>query len=173
MEVKNIQIKILLILLSLVLISIHIVSAQNYDFKIWASGPQLFTIGREEMVNVYILNNGTETDSYTIDFTKQAMYGLDDVSHLLDVSMPSDKINLVKPNKTGNTFATITLMGPITSGSITFNASSDSDPSVKREAIPINVLSGTPISLPEFGLMGLILLILISSLIISYSFHIR
>jgi len=148
-------------------------ASANYDFKIWSEGPQLFTIGKKEIVNVYIQNTGNRDDSYTVSFTKEALFEGGDVKHLIDVSIPSNKINLVNPNRTGNIFATITLLGPITSGSVTFNATSESDSLVKRIAEPIEIKTGYPISLPEFGLMGLMLLILISSLIISYSSHFR
>jgi len=169
----KVMIKGLLISLFFILFSIHVVNAANYDFKIWVEGPQRFTIGRSEIVNIYILNNGTKNDSYTISFTKEALYGVDDVDHLIDVSIPSNKITLVEPNETGTTFATVTLLGPITSGSVTFNATSDSDPSIKRVAEPLEILTGYPINLPEFELTGLILLLILATLIVSYSSHFR
>jgi hypothetical protein len=153
MEVNGIKFEKLFIW-SLILFLIPLVNAADYEFKIWAEGPSTFTIGKEEMVNVYIFNNGTKNDSYAIDFTKEGIYQGGYVNHLIDVAMPSDQINFLGPNKTRDTFAVVTLLGPINSGYIQFNASSISDPSVKSSTNQVKLSTGYPVSLPEFGFIG-------------------
>jgi hypothetical protein len=144
-----------------------------YDFRTWADESRLFTIGRPEITNIYVQNLGTNNDSYIISYKKEAyLKNLAPASHLLYVSMPSNRIHSVSPGMTGNTFATINLLGPIARGNITFNVTSENSPSLYKEGT-ISISAGFPISLPEFELIGFLqlLVLVLSLLIVFYSSH--
>lgn len=147
--------------------TVHFSLVQPYfEFKAWAEGPGLFTIGRGEIVGIYVQNNGNMRDSYTIDYNKSAEvegHPGQDFSHLIDVSFLSNKIGPVEPNRTGYTFATITLLGPISSGSVTFNITSVENSSVFQEIQPVEVNAGMPVNLPEFGHVWLIVILVVVS----------
>lgn len=136
------------------------------DFKIWAERTGLFTIGKPERVNVYVQNLGTNPDSYQIRFSKSATYQTQDVSHLLNVNLESGIIPTLKQNEVGSTFATVTILGKIDSGTITFNAT---DSTGLEKSYSIYLTAGLPIALHEFSFIG-ILVILISSVFIYYSY---
>jgi hypothetical protein len=125
-----------------------------YDFEAWVEGPELFTVGRAELTSIYVRNVGNIDDSYNISFTKEATKNGYDVSHLINVYMPSRRVSLVEPNRIGNTFATITLSGPVDDGSVTFNITSEKS-SVYKE-VSIQLVTGMPLNLPEFGFLSLI-----------------
>ncbi len=144
-----------------------------YDFKIWVDEPRLVTIGKPVLANVYVQNLGTAADSYTITYTKNATdLNLNPAPHLVHVSMPSNRIHSLEPDKIGNTFASITILGPISSGNVTFNVTSETNPS-KSLTDFIDIEAGFPMSLPEFGLIGMIELLFLVCLllVVSYSSH--
>ena len=148
------------------------IKAQTYDFETWVEGPDLFTIGRPETVNIYVQNLGDE-DSYTISYTKEAFVvgGTDHVDHLIDVRFPSNRIESVKSNGIGDTFATITSLGPFRNGKVIFTITSESSP-VSHD-VTLEITQGLPVNLPEFELIGLVQILILACLIISYTSHFR
>ena len=144
-------------------------------FKIWVDESRLFTIGKQERANIYVQNLGAATDSYKITTAKEIYdLSLNLAPQLVIVSMTSDRIHSVEPGRVGNTFATITVLGPISYGIINFTVTSETNPSVYLTGY-LNITAGTSISLPEFETSGMIILLLFvcSLLIISYSLHFR
>ena len=136
-----------------------------YNFSIWVEAPSLFTIGKKEEVYIYIKNLGNRKDSYTISYTKEAVdQQLNDVSHLLTVEMPSNKVEALQAGKVSATVATILVSGPIREGRVTFNVVSDTDPTIERSALII-IRGGLPTSLPEFGNIGMIGVMILATLI--------
>jgi hypothetical protein len=157
-------------------ISVPITLSQvPYDFRTWTDESRLFVIGKPEITNIYVQNLGTNNDSYTITYKKEAyLKNLAPASHLLYVSIPSNRIHSVSPGMMGNTFATINLLGPVARGNITFNVTSENNPSIYRQGI-ISISAGFPISLPEFQsieFLQLLVLVLVIS-IMFYSSHFR
>ena len=146
------------------------VYAQN--FHMWVEGPPLFTIAKTESVNVYVKNDLYDGyDNYTVTYSKSPP----EASHLIDVNMPTNRINRIKRGDVGGVLARVTLLGPIsptTLGAITFDVASDSPGSSSEQ---IQIISAPPINLPEFGFIGLIQLLILASLIlvVSYSSHFR
>ena len=142
-----------------------------YDFETWAEGPDFFTIGKPSIVNIYVRNTGNVKDSYNITYNKEVNnpFGAD---NLVQINLLSNRINSVRAGSVSSTFATVTLQGPVTSGRIRFNVTSIDNQTMKMTEW-VEVKSDYPISLPEFGLIGFLLLLLISALIISYSSHFR
>lgn len=141
-----------------------------YNFEVWAEGSGFFTTGTPQIVNIYVRNTGNVEDSYNISYNKSVTFPPAD--NLVQINLPSYNINLVKPGRVGNTFATVTLLGPVTSAEIWFNVNSTGNQSSKEtKRIPIK--SDYPISLPEFQLIGFLLLLIIPALVIFYSSRFR
>jgi len=163
---------VFMILLSFFMIN-KIVEAANADFDAWTGAPRLFTIGKTELVNIYVRNKYSSDDRFNItNYTKYASKQGLDVSHLVSVSIQSNEIRTLIENETGDTFAKITILAPIDSGSVSFNITSFNDPTVYHE-ISINLETGSPIILSEFDLSGLIqiLFLTVFILIVSYASH--
>jgi len=148
------------------------IKAQTYDFETWVEGPDIFTIGRPEIVNIYVQNLGDE-DSYTISYTKEAyeISGTDRVDHLIDVRFPSNRIESVKSNEVGDTFATITSLGPFRDGKVIFTVTSEA--TSNSYDVTIEITQGLPVNLPEFELIGLVQILIFACLVISYTSHFR
>jgi len=140
-----------------------------YNFEAWMEGPTFFTIGRPELVNIYVRNTGNVKDSFNITANKEVIIP-NGANHLVQVGLLSDIIN-VESGKVATTFATMTLNGPVTKAYVWFNVTSINN-HILKETQTIEIKSSYPVNLPEFGLFGLILLIF-SILIISYTFHFR
>jgi hypothetical protein len=173
MEQKNrIIILGLMIFLSFFIIN-NIVEAA--DFEAWVGAPSLFTVGKTELVNIYVRNKDQNSDSFNItNYTKSAKnQQSQDVPHLVIVSIQSYKIRNLTTNETGDTFAKITILGPINSGNVTFNLTSDANPNIYHE-VSIGLMTGSPIVLSEFDSLGVIQILLITFLIlvVSYTSHI-
>jgi len=126
-----------------------------YNFTAWAEGPSLYTTGRPETVSIYVKNLGSVEDSYIITPISS--------SHLIDVSIPSNRIVSLEPGKVGSVFGTITLLGIIETGSVWFNVTPESYPSVYSLTAPIEIRVGYPVSLPEFELLGSIQIIILAA----------
>lgn len=133
------------------------------DFKVWAQRSGLFTVGKKEQVHIYVQNLVASTGSYEIVYNKTAQYNLNDVSHLVQVSIPSNRINIVGQNEVKSTFATVVMQGPITSGQINFIVRSLSDSS--ENVATVTLTASMPTSLPEFGLASVAIIIILSSVI--------
>ncbi|MCX6821269.1 MAG: hypothetical protein NTW30_00675 [Candidatus Aenigmarchaeota archaeon] len=170
MRSKNRIICDLIIFLSFFIIN-NIVKAG--DFDAWVGAPSLFTIGKTELVNIYVKNTGSMADSYNItNYTKYAKMQGHDVPHLVSVSIQSHRIKTLEWNETGDTFAKITILGPISDGKVTFNIS-NADQTVYR-GLTIDLTAGFPIVLSEFDFSGLIQILLITLfiLVVSYASHV-
>ena len=144
------------------------VNAQDYE--VWVKAPPIFTLVRTESVNVYIKNLGASDNNYNVTYATSASSGL----HLINVYMPINRTKTIRPGDVGNILARVTLLGPIISGSITFTVEPDSGnpPSIDKS---INLLTGSVLNLPEFELIGLIQLLILTSLllVVSYSSRFR
>jgi hypothetical protein len=145
----------------------------RYSLTVWSRGPSLFTIGRPETINVYVKNTGNMNDSFSITPIKYASKNLQNVSHLVDVNMPSNKIVSVEPGKIGNTFATVTLSGLVDSGTVRFNITSGNDPTSYSLTSQINISTGSPINLPEFESYGLFQILIFASFLLMFSLYMK
>ncbi len=143
------------------------------DFDAWVGAPSLFTVGKTELVNIYARNKEQTEYSYNItNYTKIATKQSQDVSHLVIVSIQSNEIRPLKQNETGDTFAKITILGPIDSGTVTFNITSVPN-SIDYREISITLKTGMPMVLSEFDSSGIIQIFLLTIfiLVISYASH--
>lgn len=141
--------------------------AAEYDFDFWAESPYLFTIGTPTKVNLYLKNIGTKSDTYTIAISsKEAKKEIpgEDFPELIQVSLESDRIGPVSTNGIGDSFSTVTVVGPVVIGNITFKATSISNPSIYKED-GIQVKSEYATSLPEFNLIAMMGLMILASFV--------
>lgn len=153
--------------LILFLLTIDITEAA-VSFKAWAASSVLFTLGKTELVNIYVQNMG-DADSYNITYIKNATKQGIKVPQLISVSMPSYSIKELNTNETGNTFAKITILGPIDAGNITFRILSKKDSLIYHET-SVDIKTGLPIVLQEFGVFGLVQILILATLVLIISY---
>jgi len=130
------------------------------SFNAWVEGPSSLTVGRKEMINIYVKNNATFLDNYTVTFSRSATIDGQQNPSLIQVELKSNRILLVKPNETRTTFAIFWVLSRIEQGEISFNVTSDSGEKVEDLELVFSSESVQyPISLPEFSLVFLLNLI--------------
>jgi len=134
----------------------------------------MFTVGKPSSFLIYVQNQGSQTDNYTVTYEKKYSYPTeaDDLSHLIHVHLESDKIENLEPGKIRDTQGSIVILGPMfTKGTVTFNIISQNTGSQDQKIIEIT--GDIPKTLPEFNIFGLLQLFFLVGLVIFYSFHIR
>ncbi|OGI15194.1 hypothetical protein A3K63_03645 [Candidatus Micrarchaeota archaeon RBG_16_49_10] len=122
-----------------------------------------------QRVNVYVENyrNGDDADyAISIDSVSGNCPGGGDCSHLIEVSMVSDKVLDLDEGEVGYTIATVFIEGPVRDGRIVFNVENG----VETKQSEVNFQSSVPTSLPEFGNPGMIAILMIPfiALVVSY-----
>ena len=165
MKYKNKTVLLFSLILFLLIIDI---TEAAVSFKAWAASPVLFTLGKTELVNIYVQNMG-ETDRYNITYTKNATKQGIKVPQLIGVSMPSYSIKELNTSETGDTFAKITILGPIDAGNITFKITSKKDSLVYHET-SVDIKTGLPVVLQEFGLFGIVQILILVTLVLIISY---
>lgn len=148
----------ILIYASLILLfTINLAYSQDYNFDVWAVRSGLFTIGKSEILQIYVNNTGSKQDSYTISYSKSATDRQgQDVSHLINVNFESNEIADVEPGEVKSTIATAIILGPIRDGEITFMVTNSRD---LTKSYKLDIYVGYSIALSEFQLVGLLLLL--------------
>jgi hypothetical protein len=132
----------------------------------------VFTVGEPSIFIVYVENIGALSDNYTITYDVDYNYptAFDDLSHLIEVNLNSNRIENLRPGEIRETQGTIIFMGQVfhpPGATITFTIDSDRGFSDTKQQIVSGSFSQ---SLPELSLIGMVgLLVLV--LIIFYSFH--
>ena len=135
-------------------------SLPPYSFRIWVEGPSLLKIGEKVPVLLYIQNLGENTDNYDIDYNIDSDY-----SHLIDVDM-SDASSMQDLSSKEIRVKTVRVMllESHVSADITFTATSEN--TEEQGSATLSVLEGDfEMSLPEFGLIGIIVLVSLATLI--------
>ncbi len=130
-------------------------TAAEFDFTISTVDAITATVGEATELRVQITNVGSTSDQYTVTFTSN-------LPNTVDISNPTITTETVPSN--GNTFAS-TLLRPLIDGdniiSVTVASTADSSMS---EVVTIPMRSAK-FSLPEFGLFGLIQIIILASIV--------
>ena len=140
------------------------------SFNAWVEGPSSLTVGRKEMINIYIKNKADFLDNYTITVWRNATKNGNENPSLIDVRLGSKRVVLVKPNETRTTFAVFSVLTKIDRGSISFNITSDSgdfievDPALEFGEESVQ----TPVNLEEFSISKLLCAV---ESVISYTSH--
>lgn len=162
------KIELYCLFISIFLVTLFIPNVHAQDPEVWVEAPPIFTIAKTESINIYVKNTGTSEEDYDITYDINSVDG----RHLINVYLPIDKTKTIKNGDVGSVLARITLLGPIPQpATISFTATTDGT-SGTSEDIPL--ISASPINLPEFGLIGLIMLLILASLlVISNSSHFR
>ena len=133
-----------------------------FDFDTWVKPERMmFTLGAKIPVNLYIKNKGGYTDAYTIDY-------------FITSSNPElIKVDLTGVTPTGSVahgeikklYPRIMTLYTDATGDVTFNVSSQGDPTLYKTATLNIIESDFPLSLPEFDIFGLIGMIIIAGIV--------
>ena len=163
--------KIILIALTFIFLSYSIDVVTAISYKVWAESPRLITVGEPTKIQINVFKNASGIDSYTITPTVVSVldYSNRNVPQLLSISIPSNRINNLKPNDTGTTFVNVIAYGKIKIATISITVDPDIGPVVTTTAVELK--SALPTSLPEFSIIGLSILLLLS--LILYQNHVR
>jgi len=154
-------------LIILIILFIPIVKA---DFESWIFRGGAFIVGKPAPFIIYINNTGNLKDSYTITATPTYIKNGQDLSHLIKVHLPSNRIEGLNPGEIRETQGVILTVFKIEEPGGTLKFEIKSDSGVTHE-ISIPITSSFSIALSEFKIIGLIQLIFLI-LIISYTLHI-
>jgi len=131
-------------------------------FDFWVEPNQmLFTIAQKTPVNLYIKNTGYYTDSYDVEAINPNPAVID-----IDISGSSP----TKPIDIGTTELVrpwVTVLATTTSDEIIFNVTSSTNPEKYRTAI-LSISEGLPISLYEFSILSLIILMVLAGIVYFY-----
>ena len=124
---------------------------QNCDFEIWSESPSKYTVGTSTQVNIYIKNIGDEIASYKIsNITKTDTFSTD-----VDISGKDQMIESLEPGEIGTLKPFLTTMRTGDCGYVEFTINN-------CEGLEVNITSiqsDVPTSLPEFGLIGILILL--------------
>jgi len=131
-----------------------------FGFNAWVQPDRMmFTLGSKTPVNLYIQNKGAYTDSYTVNADSSnpelIKYDLTGVSPTGGVAY--GEIKTLYPR-------IITLYNDIP-GNVKFNVSSQGDPTLHNITTLNIIASDFPLSLPEFGILGLIEIIILAGIV--------
>lgn len=157
--------------ISIFFLTLLIPTNVHAQFDVWVEAPTIFTIAKIESVNVYIKNKDVVDENYNVTYTKST--APPGGEYLINVYLPVNRTKTIKPDDVTSVLARVTLLGPVAGGSIRFTVDSDSGASFTTPQTLL--ITGPPINLPEFGLIGLIQLLILASLllVVSYSSHFR
>jgi hypothetical protein len=143
--------------------------AVRADFEVWGETSGLFTVGTPQKFNIYVrnLDDPSDTDYDITLVTKQATcVGGGNCNHLLHVYLQSDRVLELDQNQAGFTVATVTSLGPFVDGVIEFDVQG---PSGTRRVSATGFIAAMPVSLPEFGLLGILELAALALIILIVS----
>jgi hypothetical protein len=128
------------------------------DFIVWIEpNRMMFTLGAKTYVILYVKNTGTYTDSYNIGYT---ITQGNPNSINVDLTSIQQGITL-GPSFTQPLYPIITVFTTKDHWDVIFNVTSIGDSSMYRTAT-LNIMeSDYPLSLPEFGVFGLIEIIIL------------
>jgi len=132
-----------------------------FDFMVWVEPTRsMFTVGKKTAVNLYIHNLGY-TDNYHITRNVTS-----DNPHLIQVDLTGvTPVYGIAFDETRIVYPRITVLESHTTGQVLFNVTSESNPGVFRNATLTVIESELTMSLPEFEIFGLFVIILLAGAI--------
>jgi hypothetical protein len=134
-----------------------------YDFEVWVRPERMmFTLGTKIPVTLYIENKGSYTDSYTVDYVSSnpELIKVDMIGATSTGIMAHGEIKKLCPR-------IMTLYTELAGEHVDFNVSSQGDPSLYKTTTLNIIESDFPLSLPEFGIFGLIVMIILAGIVYS------
>jgi len=137
------------------------VSCFKFDFWVEPKS-SMFTVGKKTSIILYIRNTGAYADNYNITYniTKGN-------PSLIQVDMSGvSPVENVDKGEIRKVYPTITVLATIVSGEIFFNATSLTDLNITRNATLTILPSDFPVSLPEFNFLGLICIMIFTTIIL-------
>lgn len=129
-----------------------------YRFKVWVEPESAsFVVGHKTPINLYIENTGDYTDNYRITYNiSNPNLALVDITGISEVkNVGPDEIRKINPR--------ITVLSSLLQGNVYFNVTSDSG-FINYARLDIRE-SELPLSLPEFGFFGLIIMIIMAGIV--------
>lgn len=131
-----------------------------FDFKFWVEPERsMFTVGSETRINLYIKNTGAFADNYNI--THNITEG--NPSLIIVDMFGVSPVNGVARGEIRVVYPRIILSEAHAWGKVFFNATSQGDQNIYRNAtLTILPSSDLPVSLPEFGFQGMVLMMILS-----------
>lgn len=136
-------------------------------FKAWSAspGPQSYTVGRATSVAFYIQNMGCTPDKYNIAVVKD--FG--EYNHLAPLDFPITETDVIYPGEVKSFYPVLRILATDIAGTIEFQIESQADASKDCPTLFVCPLiqitgEGMPVSLPEFGLAGLIEIIVFATI---------
>jgi len=126
------------------------------DFNVWVEPKRIMlTLGTRTAVMLYIDNIGGYSDSYHVDYEITSVN-----PSLINVDLtgvqPTGSVGPVGPGELITTLPIITVLTATETWDVTFNVTSLGDPNMYRSASLTIMQSDYPLSLSEFGILGLI-----------------
>ena len=130
-----------------------------YDFTTWVvPESMMFTLGTKTSIVLFIKNTGAYPDNYTVNYEKKT----NDPNIIVDMSIiPRPTKNVDPGPPIEPLYPMITVLSTHTSGDVVFMVNSNQEPSLQRNATLHIAESDYPLSLPEFGVFGLIEIIIL------------
>lgn len=131
-----------------------------HRFKFWVEPKSsMFTVGRETSINLYVQNIGFYGDDYVITANSSN-------PPLFQVDMSgASSVNDVNVGEIRRVYPTITVMATGVAGQIFFNATSQGNQNITRNATLSIIESELPMSLPEFNFLGMVMIIILTGII--------
>ncbi len=136
------------------------------DFTVWVQPNKImFPIGTKNSVVLYVENKGGYTDSYIVDYEKNP----NNPNIIVDLTGVTPTAS-VASGEIKRLYPRITVLTTGTNGDVTFMVNSTQEPTMQRNATLHIMESDYPLSLPEFGVLGLIEIIILVGLVYFFSF---
>jgi len=133
-----------------------------FHFDMWVEPTRgIFTVGKQTNVNLYIHNLCPYPDNYNLTFNitsgNPALIKVD--------IMGFDYIQDVGPGEIRMVYPSITMLESSATGQVFFNATSEGNSTVQKNATLTVLPSESPVSLPEFDIIGLVFIVLLVGII--------
>jgi hypothetical protein len=140
------------------------VSDEEYGFlKTVKPERMMFTLGSKIPVNLYIENKGSYTDVYDVDYEIDPF-----ISSVVKVDMTgASSTGSVAHGEFKRLYPRIMILDTHATGYVDFNVISQGDPTLSKTTRLQIIESDFPLSLPEFGIFGLIGMIILAGIVYS------
>jgi len=134
-----------------------------FKFNFWVEPKvSMFTVGIETPINLYIQNIGAYADDYVITANSSNPF-------LFRVDMSgASSVSNVDIGVIRRVYPTITVMATGVSGWVFFNATSQGNKNITRNATLTILESNLPMSLPEFNFLGIVVIIILAGIVYSF-----
>ena len=135
-----------------------------YDFSVWVEGSRIFRIGEPTRINLYIRNEGCNSDKYTITHSILDSVLVDFPSPFVTDTISSTGGTTPGTGETRSYYPEITVLSS-SPAQVTFTATSQGNSSLQKTATLEILESDYYLSLPEFNVLGFFGMIILAGVI--------